>query len=156
MRKIVSKTHMNIHYLLGFGIIGKDETAITRRCGKIFGFLMLAALFGLPTDWLLESKGIISHSYSYAINWFIWLLFLTETITMLLLTKNKIYYFTTNWLNLVIIIGMVPTLWMWNIQYIFILKYLRLLVLLRLILPQLYYCHQILSRNKFGATLLVF
>ncbi|AKP72640.1 K+ channel [Piscirickettsia salmonis] len=147
---------MKIGYLLGFGFISKDESKLTQCCGKAFDFLMLVALFGLPIDWLLESKNIINHSYSYMINWLIWLLFVTEAITMLVLAKNKKHYFINNWLNIIIIIGMLPTLWMWNVKYISILKYLRLLVLLRLILPQLYYCHQLLSRNKFGATLLVF
>ncbi|APS84074.1 hypothetical protein AVM71_13720 [Piscirickettsia salmonis] len=84
---------MKIGYLLGFGFISKDESKLTQCCGKAFDFLMLVALFGLPIDWLLESKNIIDHSYSYMINWLIWLLFVTEAITMLVLAKNKKHLF---------------------------------------------------------------
>ena len=146
----------NWHKWFSLGILNRQESANCRRWGNLFDFIMLLVVFWLPLQWYLENINGIGSQAVLVANWIIWAIFVLELVVMLSLVNHKKYYLQSNWLNILIIIAIFPPWWFNGSTYFALLRYIRVIVLLRLIVPQFYYLHRILSRNHFGYTLLVF
>lgn len=142
--------------LLNLGAIDPNESLQTKRISKLFDFLMLLVMFWLPIQWYMESRGTFPrHLIPYS-DWAVWSFFFLESVVLFALVKHKKFFMQTNWLNVIIIVVVFPPLLEHGYVYFALLRYLRLLVLLRLILPQFFMLERILARNHFGATLLAF
>ena len=141
---------------LSLGVLDPKESLMAKRWSRGFDVVMLLIIFWLPLQWHLEQQGALSQQFIVYSNWLVWSYFLLEMVVMTSIVSNKSYYLMTNWLNLVILVLIYPPLLAYSTSYWALLRYLRIIVLLRMILPQLVNLHRILSRNQFGATLIAF
>lgn len=124
-----------------------------KRYQMTFNIILLLMILWLPMQWYLQSRHQLTLEYITFANWVVWAIFLVEVIIMTALAKYKVSYFFRNWLNILIIVLVFPLLWSAHTTYFALLRYLRFLILLRLIIPQFYNLHRLLLRNKFGITL---
>lgn len=147
---------LSIRKLFSLGILESDEPAYAKRAARFFDFILLLVMFWLPLQWYLQAKHQLTPEFITMANWVVWGIFVVEAIVMAAIVKHKLNYLISNWLNIFIIFAVFPLWWEHGSPYLALLRYLRFIVILRLILPQIYNFHRILSRNHFGATLLVF
>mgnify|MGYP000096946962 CR=1 FL=1 len=124
-----------------------------KRYQMVFNIILLLVIFWLPMQWYLQSKQLLTPEFIIVANWAIWSIFLVEVVVMTALSTEKVNYFFRNWLNILIVILVFPPLWTTHTTYFALLRYLRFLILFRLIIPQFYNLHRLLLRNKFGITL---
>jgi voltage-gated potassium channel len=121
----------------------------------VFNIILLLVIFWLPMQWYLQNKHLLTMEYITIANWVVWFIFLIEVVVMTSLASHKVNYFFREWLNILIIILVFPPLWSTHTNYFVLLRYLRFLILFRLVIPQFYNLHRLLLRNKFGITLTV-
>lgn len=121
----------------------------------VFNIILLLVIFWLPIEWYLQSKSLLPLEFIQVSNWVVWVIFLVEVVVLTALSQHKVNYFFGNWLNVLIIILVFPPLWSAHTTYFALLRYLRFLILFRLIVPQFYNLYRLLLRNKFGVTLSV-
>lgn len=145
-----------VRKIFNLGILDPSEEPFVKKINKFFDFIMLLIMFWLPIQWYLEYLGELTPEFISTMNWIVWSLFVTEALVMSIIVKRKLNYLFSNWLNLVIIFAVFPPFWDKGSTYFAFLRYVRFIVLLRLLLPQLYHLHRILSRNRFGWTLFIF
>jgi len=141
--------------MMSMGVLDPREAPVAKTFARFFDFLMLLVMFWLPWQWYMEALNQLTAEFVFVANWIVWSLFVLEAVVMTSLVKRKFAYFFSNWLNLIIIVALFPPLWAAGSTYAAALRYVRLLVLVRLVLPQLKTLQRLLSRNHFGATLLV-
>lgn len=140
--------------LVGLAGVHTRETPHARRWGRRFDRPMLVVAMLIPLQWYVESSGTVSAPVAYAIDWFVWLLFLVETAVLLTLVEDRARYLAGNWMNLVIIASGVPILW--NITPLAgVLRSFRLLLLLGVVLRASRTVRVLLARNRLGSTLAV-
>jgi voltage-gated potassium channel len=144
---------LKIKKYLGIGILPPSERPLVREWGAFFNAVMLIILFWLPLQWYLQSRQEISPLFVGIANWIVWFSFFIEALLMTFLVEKKWKFLLSNWLNLLIIILVFPPLWFERSTYFALLRYLRFIVLFRLLTPQFYALHRVLSRNSFGMTL---
>ncbi len=142
--------------LFNIGVLDSAEPVTVKKVGRLFDLLMVFVMFWLPLQWYMEYLGELSPAKINVLNWIIWSIFVLETGTMTILVNKKLDYLISSWLNIFIIIAAVPPLWSTQSTYFALLRYLRFIILFRLILPQVFITHRLLSRNHFGMTLLIF
>lgn len=140
--------------LIGLAGVHTRETPRARRWGRRFERPMLLVAVLIPVQWYVEWTGALSAWLAYAIDWFVWLLFLIETATLLRLVENRWRYLAGNWMNVVIIAGGVPILWDMT-PLAGALRNLRLLLLLGVVLRASRTVRALLARNRLGSTLAV-
>jgi len=147
------KTYNFRHYI---GLVGVSdfESLYIQRLGTAFEWLMLLIAFWLPLQWYFEVHGVISHTFSDMFDWLIWLVFILETTSLTSLVKHKIYYLRTNWANLIIIVIGMPLIWQ-LFPVLGTVRMLRLLLIIKLLVPWLSIARNYLAHNRLGATLFV-
>lgn len=141
--------------LFRIGMLDPNESVRAKKVARYFDFIMLLVMLWLPLQWYLEAQNELPADFVQLANWVVWGLFLLETVVMTLLVQRKFYYLLSNWLNIIIIIALFPPLWAAGSKYAAALRYIRFIVLVRLILPQFTALQRVLARNHFGATLSV-
>jgi len=114
--------------------------------------IMIAAW--IIVEWYASAKGVFPSYLNVISDWLVWGFFLLETTLLTSLVDNKWQYLSTNWLNLIIIIGAFPLLWVGKTE-VAALRTLRLFLVLPLLLGISKTVRSILSRNQLGITLLV-
>lgn len=140
--------------LIGLAGVDQNENTKAVTWGHRFELAMVLIAIWLPLQWYLERSHEIIHPLAELCSWLVWLFFVTETVTMLMLTTHKKYYLSKNWMNILIIIIGVPPIWM-HTPLIAALRILQLLLVLRLLIPVWGSTVKILSRNRLGTTLIV-
>ncbi len=148
----------NMTVLEMFGMAGlcPNEKKVAQRWSRFFDLLMLFALFWLPIQWYLYIQGEINLEVITTAAWALWWLFFLETFTLTLLSKHKVMYLKHNWMNILIIIAAFPPMWAIGSAYAVALRYIRVIILIRLGMPVFKRSLRLLSRNSFGTTLIVF
>ncbi|OGT31158.1 MAG: hypothetical protein A3E87_04550 [Gammaproteobacteria bacterium RIFCSPHIGHO2_12_FULL_35_23] len=146
---------IRIRRLLGIAGVAETEPLLTQQVAFFFEWYMLCIAFWLPIQWYLEIQGDITFKLMLTLDWFVWFSFAIETLTLGIMVKNKKDYFTGNWLNLLIIVVAFPLFYS-HVIGLGILRTVRLLILLRIIVPWLRSAHNMLTLNRVGLTLLVF
>lgn len=142
--------------VLGVQGINRRENPHAIFWANFFDSLMVIILLWLPFQWYFQDHGELSHRFIEVLDWLIWLVFVCEMLVLTHLVKNVHRYIRGNWLNILIIIFAFPVLWDYTSSYVAFIRYLRLLVLLRLTSVQLQYVFRILKRNNFGMTMMAF
>lgn len=146
---------MTLQQILGLAGVDKKECHRARKVGMFFDWFMLIIVFWLPIKWYLQWFGVITnHDLNFSL-WLVWFAFVVEVITMIYLVKRKLYYVFSNWLNPAIIFLTFP-LWLEEFDHIGVLRFIRILILLRIIFPWARSAHHALTLNRAGMTLLVF
>ncbi|NNM58687.1 MAG: hypothetical protein HKM04_02620 [Legionellales bacterium] len=139
---------------LGVAGIDKDESAQVKKIDRYFEFGLLLIALWLPIQWYMERHhSLPSSAYEYT-NWLIWLSFLAETLFLSFITKRKLFYLASNWLNLAIIIVLFPLFWV-HLYITTLVRIIRFCVMFRFVLPWFQFSTDFLSRNHLGATLFV-
>ena len=145
---------INIRKFIGLAGVAKDENYPARLWGRRFEFLMVIIAIWLPLQWHLHIHHKISHNLTELSNWIVWCCFVLETMILLYLVQNKLNYLKRNWMNGLIILLGIPTIWQ-QIPLVGIVRGLQLLLMLRLMLPWWDTSVHFLSRNRLGTTLFV-
>lgn len=141
--------------IIGLAGVPKNQGISAWRTGMIFDWLLLVIAFWLPLQWYLQAVSHFPQKYVEISDWIIWLTFLIECSILTFLVKYKKKYLLGNWLNLAIIV-LVNPFWFIHISQFGVVRLIRLLVLLRIILPWVYSAHRALTLNRIGLTLAVF
>lgn len=143
----------NFRKVIGLAGVAKSEEAIARLWGRRLEYMMVLIAIWLPLQWHMENHHTLSYLIGQTANWTIWAFFVLETITLLLLVRNRFYYLSRNWMNLLIIVLGLPVIWQ-QTPLLGMLRGLQLLLMLRLMLPWWNTSVHFLSRNRLGSTLL--
>jgi voltage-gated potassium channel len=146
---------LRFKHIIGLAGVPRTQGLRAWRVGAIFDWVLLAIAFWLPIQWFLQSKGHYAKNYVYISDWVIWLSFIIEMLTLTFLVKNKKAYLLGNWLNLAIIV-LVNPFWFAYFWQVSAIRIVRLLVLIRVILPWAYNAHRTLTLNRISLTFAVF
>lgn len=141
-----------------FGVEGirPNENPNAIIAAHFFDTILVIILLWLPFQWYFQDHGWLSHQFIELADWIIWSAFLAEAITLSVLVNHPWRYFRQNWLTVIVIVLAFPILWDFSSSYVAFIRYLRLLVILRLTSVQALYMYRILRRNHFGSTILSF
>lgn len=132
--------------------VAKNESHLAHLFGQGFDFIIFFVAVCLPFIDYLDLHHSISAEVSHQIHWAIWFIFTLELTTMLLVVRHKFIYLITNWLNLLIISLTFPLFWFHTPMF----GFLRVLVIMRVLLPWWDKARDFLSRNHLFYTLVVF
>lgn len=146
---------MKVNYkaLLGVASVHNSESVYARKMGKRLEWLVLAALFAVFIQLLMY---YVDQPFESV--WFsnlIWGVFALELGVNLSLVRNRLRYLRENWMNLLIVLLAFP-LNDWGGDWVFIIRFVRLILFLRFFTVFFKGATTILRRNKFGQILLVF
>ncbi|PHQ78328.1 MAG: hypothetical protein COB66_09125 [Coxiella sp. (in: Bacteria)] len=122
----------NILGIAGVDPSEKHSTQITANC---LHAVILLILYWLFLREYLISIHFVTVSTANDVGWGIWAFFVFETTLLTTLCKRHAYYFSTNWLNIVIIILSFPPIWEQHGNYAALLRILRVVVILYKALP---------------------
>lgn len=143
-----------LNMAIGLSGVAEDETPQARRWAKFFELPMILLAIWILVEWYVEAKGLYPRPLGLFTDWVIWLFFITETVTLTVLVRDKGRYLRGNWMNLLIIAMGIPILWGTE-TYVAGLRTLRMLLILPLLANTSGTVRRILMRNHLGATLLV-
>ena len=102
---------MKLSKLFGIAGVPEGESITAHRWHSVFEWLLIPAALAVLVRWYLDIHGVVPGKLAYLMDWMIWGLFVTETVVLTILTRNKLGYLTGNWINLVIIVAGFPLLW---------------------------------------------
>lgn len=140
--------------MIGLAGVAANERAAARRWARRFELPMIMIALWIPVQWYLDIRGVLTLKHDFILDWIIWLTFLTETVILTALVRDKVRYLKGNWVNLLIILGGLPIIW--NVTPLTgVLRSMRLLILLGITLRFTRTLRQILALNRLGYTLLV-
>jgi voltage-gated potassium channel len=139
---------------LGIAGVNEQESHKVRKIGKLFEFGLLLIAIWLPIEWYSESHHLLPKLFYQLTNWVIWFAFVAETVVLTLLVERKMFYLTTNWVNLAIIILLFPVYWP-HLYLTTIVRVIRICLMFRFLVPWLSFSREFLARNHLGTTLLV-
>ena len=140
--------------LIGLAGVARKEAPAAIRWGKLFEAPMLLLSIWIIIEWYLSAKGSYPHRWEIVTNWIFLIFFVTETILLTLLVRDKRRYLRSNWVNLLIIAVGIPLLWT-DQPYAGALRSLRILLLFGFLFELSSTVRFILARNHLGLTLLV-
>jgi len=141
--------------MIGLAGVGVSEDISTQRIAIFFEWYMLCIAFWLPFQWYFEVHGLIPADWLDGLDWFVWGSFIFEALILGSRVKSAWHYFSGNWLNLVIIVVVCPFFYAHFAELGF-LRLIRLLILIRIIVPWLHSAHSILALNRIGFSLIIF
>ncbi|MBI5448566.1 MAG: two pore domain potassium channel family protein [Gammaproteobacteria bacterium] len=139
-----------------FGVAGvsSDENLLTKRWGEIFKCCMIPLLMALLFQHYLLTHHFVSLGTVIFNDWFVAAFFFAEEVLLTYLADNKKRFILQNWLNLVIILVVMPPFWH-HLGSTTFLAEMRFLVLLRLMPPLTDAISNILKHNHIFSTLTV-
>lgn len=147
--------HIALMRIVGLGGVDSEENNRAKRWGRRFEGPMVLAAIWILIDWYLQSKGISNQYTSFASDWLIWLVFLSELLAMLWLVDDRIRYLKQNWMSPLIVLGGLPVLWGVDTFYTGILRTLRLALTIGIFLRVSKDTRDLLSRHNLGITLFI-
>jgi len=147
--------HIALMRIVGLGGVDSEENNRAKRWGRRFEGPMVLAAIWILIDWYLQSKGISNQYTSFASDWLIWLLFLSELMAMLWLVNDRMRYLKQNWMSPLIVLGGLPVLWGVDTFYTGILRTLRLALTIGIFLRVSKDTRDLLSRHNLGITLFI-
>jgi len=142
-----SRERLNI--ITGLAGVSPFESEVARVWAKRLEWPMILVAFWIPIQWYLEELNMISAHALRLGDWFVWLAFTLETLTLLLLVRNKRHYLLHNWMNVAIIFTGVFIVWGYA-PVLAVLRSLRLLLVLGLLLRISRTLTQVLRQNQLG------
>ncbi len=143
---------MKIVHLLGIAGVESHEQPAARLWGRRLEWPMMFVALWIPLQWYLEEMQEIAPKLASIADWLVWLAFLTETMLLSALVRNKRAYLRGNWMNLVIIVGGVPLLWQF-MPLVGLLRSFRLVLVVMLLARLSKSVRILLTRHQLGNTL---
>ena len=141
-------------HLIGIGGVEPHENAEARKWAKRLEWPMLCVVLWIPFQWYLEETNDIPLWLGRVADWLVWLIFLTETLLLTYLVRDKQRYLLRNWMNLLIIAGSIPLLWHYT-PLAGLLRSLRLFLVVVLLTRMSSNMRKLLSMHQLGTTLAV-
>ena len=141
--------------LVGLNGVTRNEPKKAKQVARYFEWVMFAIAVCLPFYWYFLAKNLIPEWFELTFIWFVWLAFTTELAVLTIMVKNKRFYLRTNWLNIVIIFFTFPISWL-HLPFFVFFRLLRILVLLRVLVPWWERQKSILAKNHLAYTLIAF
>ena len=137
-----------------FGLAGvaPDEPLPVRRIGHAFEWVLIPLALWLPMQWSLESNRQIDAHLAELLGWLVWSVFVAEALVLGSLVGDKPRYFRSNWLNLLIIVFGIPTLWAGS-PWATLARGARLLMMASLLTNAAHVVQRMLSMNRLGPIL---
>ncbi len=141
------------HTLIGLAGVAENERPIAKKWGKRLEVPMIILAVWILIVWYMDASGkITSDTFFIVSDWIIWSFFIIETILLTTLCRDKIHYLSSNWINLLIILGGIPVLWGFTSPSGG-LRMLRLLLMVSLLAGVSNTVRDVLSRNQLGKVL---
>ncbi|WP_415887741.1 ion channel [Neptuniibacter sp. QD37_6] len=147
--------HTALMRMVGLGGVASEENERAKLWGRRFEGPMVLAAIWILIDWYLQSKGVSNAYTSFASDWLIWLLFMSELFVMLWLVDDRIKYIKHNWMSPLIVLGGLPVLWGVDTFYAGIIRTLRLALTIGIFLRVSKDTRDLLSRHNLGITLFI-
>ncbi len=148
----------SFHDLPGrFGVAGvaAHENERARRWGIRFEIMLSLAILWLPFAWYAEHKGVMAPDVLRMIDLCVWGLFVGEAFVLSLLVSNRRRYWQQNWLNLLIVFGGLPFLFLPQSGALAFLRVLRLVLLVVMVVRFARHSLRLLVRHALAATLIM-
>lgn len=145
----------NLPALLGVaGVAGHENEAARRWAGRLEIPVGLATLW-LPFAWYADAKGLITDDTLRVLDLLVWGVFLLEAMVLSLLVRNRRLFWKQNWLNLVIVFGGLPLLFMQQASALAFLRVLRLILLVVVLIRMARRSLKLMARHALTATLVI-
>ncbi|TQV64282.1 MAG: hypothetical protein FNT29_05450 [Halothiobacillaceae bacterium] len=141
--------------LLGVAGVAKHENETARRWARRLEIPVALATLWLPFAWYADAKGLISDGLLQALDLMVWGAILLEAVVLSLLVRNRRLYWTQNWMNLLIVLGGLPLLFMQQAAAMAFLRVLRLLLLVVMLIRMTRRSLRMLARHTLAATLII-
>ena len=140
-----------------FGVAGvaAHENERARRWGMRLEVLVSLATLWLPFAWYAEAKGMLDVATLRMLDLTVWGIFLLEAVVLSLLVRDRRLYWQQNWLNLLIVFGGVPLLFMQQAAALAFLRVLRLVLLVVLVVRFTRRSLRLLAHHALVATLII-
>ena len=145
---------MAIRRIIGIAGVAPEQPYRAQLWGRRFDIAMLLIAVWLVGIWYLDTNKLITPMWRQITSWTVWGFFVLETLSLLILVDDRLRYLKRNWVNWVIIIVGFPLIWI-HTPYVALLRLLRVLVVIRLLIPFWDLAVRVLARNKLGTTLLI-
>lgn len=140
---------------IGISRVARNERGVARIVGRFFEWVLFTMAVFLPLLWYMDLNNRLSFTEMRICHWIIWSVFALELLVVTSLVKRKRVYLRGNWLNILIVIVGFPVFWP-NISLVAANRVLRVLLIVRVVVPFAAKTKEILSRNHLGTTLIVF
>lgn len=147
--------HTALMRFVGLGGVDSLENEYAQRWGRRLEAPMVLAAIWILIDWYLESKNLTNSYTSFASDWLIWMVFLSELIIMFILVDDRIRYLKQNWMSPLIVLGGLPVLWGVDTFYTGLLRTMRLALTIGIFLRVSKDTRDLLSRHNLGITLFI-
>jgi len=142
-----------IHWL-GIAGVSAHEVPAAKKWAKRLEWPLVIVVLWIPFQWYLEETGSIPLWLGHVADWFVWIVFVFETVWLTSLVRHKRLYLQHNWMNLLIIVGSVPLLWHFT-PLAGLLRSLRLFMVVVLLTRMSRNVRKLLSMHNLGATIAV-
>lgn len=139
-------------HLIGLAGVSPHETPQAREWGRRLEWPMILIAILIPVQWYAVETSLVSPEVSHWFDWIVWLFFIGETGLLLAVTRNRLNFLLTNWMNLVIILAGFPIVWN-STPLVGVLRNLRLLLVVVLAFGLSKTIRRFLMQNKLGTTL---
>lgn len=140
---------------LGVAGVSAHENERARRWGAWLEIVVSLATLWLPFAWYAEHKGVMAPDVLRMIDLCVWGLFVAEAFVLSLLVSNRLRYWQQNWLNLLIVFGGLPLLFMQQGVALAFLRVLRLVLLVVMVMRFARRSLRLLARHTLAATLII-
>lgn len=145
---------MHLKTLLGIAGVNDEENVRALRLGRFFDQAIVLAIFLIFLDLVLSLTNQKTNFLEQWLGVIIWLIFLSEVLTLSLVVDQRRRYLQENWLTLLVVIFTIP--WIeWGSFWPLIIRLLRFVVVFRFLSQSLAAAHKILTTNGFGKILLL-
>lgn len=147
--------HSALMRIVGFGGVDERENENAKRWGRRLEAPMVLAAIWILIDWYLQAKGLEQGYVTFASDWLIWLVFLSELVIMSIVVDDRIRYLKHNWMSPFIVLAGLPVLWGSETFYAGILRTMRLALTIGIFFRVSKDVRNLLSRHNLGITLFV-
>ncbi|MEW6446290.1 MAG: potassium channel family protein [Pseudomonadota bacterium] len=145
----------NLPAALGVAGVASHEGAAVRRWAVRLEIPVALATLWLPFAWYAEAKGLIDGPTLRMLDLMVWGVFLIEAVILSLIVRNRGLYWRQNWLNLAIVIGGLPLLFMDSEASLAFLRVLRLILLVVVLIRVARRSLRMMARHALAATLVI-
>jgi voltage-gated potassium channel len=147
--------HSALMRIVGLGGVDERENETAKRWGRRLEAPTVLAAIWILIDWYLQAKGLEKGYVTFASDWLIWLVFLSELIIMSIVVDDRIRYLRHNWMSPLIVLAGLPVLWGSETFYAGILRTMRLALTIGIFFRVSKDVRNLLSRHNLGITLFV-
>lgn len=147
--------HSALMRIVGLGGVDERENETAKRWGRRLEAPMVLAAIWILIDWYLQAKGLEKGYVTFASDWLIWLVFLSELVIMSIVVDDRIRYLRHNWMSPLIVLAGLPVLWGSETFYAGILRTMRLALTIGIFFRVSKDVRNLLSRHNLGITLFV-